>query len=73
MRGRRESLYAGDKFGALVRILEYRRPDSFLDNWVEPKDEIRLPFKNFNSVQVWAWDSTGALVDSCSADLEEDK
>lgn len=40
--------------------------DSFIDNWVEPKEWVSQNFKKQFSVQVWAWGSSTALVDSCS-------
>ncbi|MCP4371179.1 MAG: hypothetical protein GY797_24150 [Deltaproteobacteria bacterium] len=40
--------------------------DSYIDNYVEPYEGITLPFNEHTTVQVWAWDSTTALVDSCN-------
>lgn len=39
---------------------------SYLDNWVAPGERVQQPLSNFYSVQIWAWDSSGRLVDSCS-------
>ncbi len=43
--------------------------DSYLDNNVEPYDGITVPFKEHESVQVWAWDPSIKLVDSCNLQL----
>ena len=39
---------------------------SYLDNWVAPGESVQQPLSDFSSVQIWAWDSLGHLVDKCS-------
>lgn len=39
---------------------------SYLNNWVAPGESVQQPLSNFYSVQIWAWDSSGHLVDRCS-------
>ena len=42
---------------------------SCIDDWVEYEERVRQTIKNETSVQVWAWDSTHQLVDSCDSSL----
>lgn len=44
--------------------------DSFIDNYVVLKGHISRKLKNRTSVQVWAWGTSGALVDSCSFSID---
>ncbi len=43
--------------------------DSFIDNWVEPNEWISQKFRKHFSVQIWAWGSSTALVDSCNLSI----
>ena len=39
--------------------------DSYIDNWVTSKERVSRNFSDHTSVQIWAWNSSGILVDSC--------
>jgi hypothetical protein len=39
--------------------------DCFIDNWVEPGEQVQGKIKNHFSVQIWAWGTDTRLVDSC--------
>ncbi len=39
-------------------------PDSFIDWWVAPGEQVIRAFNSHFSSQGWSWDSTGALVDA---------
>jgi hypothetical protein len=43
--------------------------DSFIDNWVPAGERVSQPFKEHSSVQIWAWGTSGSVVDSCSLSL----
>ncbi|MCP4366638.1 MAG: hypothetical protein GY797_00780 [Deltaproteobacteria bacterium] len=53
----------GDPFGT------GRGEDSFIDNWVPPGERVTRPFNEHTSTQIWSWDSSTALVDSCDLTL----
>lgn len=40
--------------------------DSYINNWVPPKKSLKRKFKDHESVQTWAWGSSGALIESCN-------
>ena len=39
---------------------------SFLNNNVSPNMRLRQPLKDYESVQIWAWNKNGKVVDSCN-------
>jgi hypothetical protein len=43
--------------------------DSFINNWVRPNEWLNRKFLKHSSVQIWAWGTSGALVDSFSLSL----
>ncbi len=53
----------GDPFGT------GKGQDSFINNNVADYEEITLSFNEHTTVQVWAWDSTKALVDECDLQI----
>lgn len=44
--------------------------DSFINNYVTSKQEVSVEYKGYSSVQIWAWGSSGSLVDSFSTDID---
>ena len=44
--------------------------DSVLRKDVAPNTQISVPLKGHISVQVWAWDDSARLVDSCDQELK---
>lgn len=47
--------------------------DSFINNFVPQGKQIKRKFNDYISVQVWAWNSSGALVDSCNLSISVEK
>jgi hypothetical protein len=45
--------------------------DCFIDNSVEAKGCVSSGIKNHTSVQVWAWGTSGKLIDSCDLPVSE--
>jgi hypothetical protein len=46
--------------------------DSFIDDLVEPNEWVTGKFIGHTSVQIWAWGTTGALVDSVNLSVGGD-
>lgn len=46
--------------------------DSFIDDSVEPNERISRKFMDHASAQIWAWDPSGALVDSCDLSVKSE-
>ncbi len=44
--------------------------DSYLHNNVTPNMTVKQEFKEHTSVQIWAWDGAGKLVDSCDVKIK---
>lgn len=44
--------------------------DSFINNWVPPEKRLKRKSKDHESVQIWAWGSSGALIERCNLTLK---
>jgi len=44
--------------------------DPFINNWVTPGMRINRELKNHASAQVWAWGTSGELIDSCNLTID---
>jgi hypothetical protein len=44
--------------------------DSFINNYVTSQQKVSISCKGYSSVQIWAWGSSGSLVDSFSTEID---